>query len=271
MSLPDPEAGSYGYRTSEGGWSCVDVSGCTPKYSPTPYHFGVLDQLEKLPPGWLHVTRHGFAPKDACYKATCGNATVWVGREDQRGLTDFTLVMLDIGTTDPASVAATRRTVSVELSSKRTDGQAALYEGEEYVASTEDFVTGDKITETWAACQDKCAEAIQITRPGDFKHPVRLPVVLQRTISEFKKDLQRSEILNKLEQVAQLDNALDELSQKLGPEVAQTMQIPKFKSAAATARIHAENRQTSLAPSPPSAAEPVSPEAILPVFNRPSF
>ena len=62
----------------------ADVNGCAKPCSPSHFHFGVLDQLRNLPPGWLHVTRNGLAPKHACFKATCGHTTVWVAPMDSR-------------------------------------------------------------------------------------------------------------------------------------------------------------------------------------------
>jgi hypothetical protein len=59
-------------------------------------HFGVLDQLERLPPNWLFVGSLHDVPLNACYKAHVGNAWVWVTPDGVKGLADFTLILQDI-------------------------------------------------------------------------------------------------------------------------------------------------------------------------------
>jgi len=71
----------------------------------TGYHLNVADRLSKLEPGWLSVGKCRDVPLDACYKAHCHDTWVWVTRCGLKGLSDFTLVVLDIATTDPTSLA----------------------------------------------------------------------------------------------------------------------------------------------------------------------
>ncbi len=59
-------------------------------------HFGVLDQLQRLPAGWLHVSSLGDVPVSACYKAHVGDAGAWVTPDGVKGLADFTLILQDI-------------------------------------------------------------------------------------------------------------------------------------------------------------------------------
>jgi hypothetical protein len=59
-------------------------------------HFGVLDQLERLPPNWLSVGSLSDVPLNACYKAHVGNAWAWVAPDGVKGLADFTLILQDI-------------------------------------------------------------------------------------------------------------------------------------------------------------------------------
>ncbi len=59
-------------------------------------HFGVLEQLDALPPGWLGIGRRASVPKCARYKAHCGDTWVWVTPESMKGLTDFTLIIQNI-------------------------------------------------------------------------------------------------------------------------------------------------------------------------------
>ena len=64
------------------------------------YHFGVADKLHKLPAGWLHVGRLAEVPKGAIYKAHCHDTWVWVCPDDISGLSQFTLIVMDICTRD---------------------------------------------------------------------------------------------------------------------------------------------------------------------------
>ena len=59
-------------------------------------HFGVAEQLAKLPSGWLCVGKHGDCPASALYKAHCGDTWVWVTAEGMKGLADFTLILQHI-------------------------------------------------------------------------------------------------------------------------------------------------------------------------------
>jgi hypothetical protein len=67
--------------------------------------FKVLDQLAKIPPGWLHLGCKKDVPKDACYVGRCGQRYVWVSYDGLEGLTRLTLVIMDIATVEMASLA----------------------------------------------------------------------------------------------------------------------------------------------------------------------
>jgi hypothetical protein len=56
-------------------------------------HFGVADDLARLPAGWLKVGRHRDIPKCAVYKAHRRDTWVWVTPEGMQGLADFTLIL----------------------------------------------------------------------------------------------------------------------------------------------------------------------------------
>jgi hypothetical protein len=66
--------------------------------------FDVWDKLSAIEPGWLHVSCGNDARHRACYASHYCNACVWVGPEGLRGLSEFTLVLLDIATVDVASM-----------------------------------------------------------------------------------------------------------------------------------------------------------------------
>lgn len=72
----------------------------------TKYHFDVARLLAAIPPGWLRVGTHCDVPTNACYKAHCKGTYVWVERSGLPSLSEFTLVVFDIATTDPASLVA---------------------------------------------------------------------------------------------------------------------------------------------------------------------
>jgi len=75
---------------------------------PNPYalwpHFDVAWRLERHPNLWVHHGCRKDVDSRACYTAKCCDTYVWVNPEDLSALTDFTLVVLDIATTLPASV-----------------------------------------------------------------------------------------------------------------------------------------------------------------------
>jgi hypothetical protein len=84
-------------------------------YSP---HFNVLNDLAILQPGatWLHFTNHHEIPKNACYTGHCHDLYVSVTPEGMQALSEFTLIVLDIATTDPASLTPPVPTADVERS-----------------------------------------------------------------------------------------------------------------------------------------------------------
>ena len=59
-------------------------------------HFGVADELSRLPVGWLGVGKRSNVPACALYKAHCGETWVWVAPNGMRGLAKFTLILQHI-------------------------------------------------------------------------------------------------------------------------------------------------------------------------------
>lgn len=59
-------------------------------------HFGVLDDLERLPIGWLCRGRMKDVPIHAKYKAHRGDMWVWVTDDGVKGLADFGLIIQNI-------------------------------------------------------------------------------------------------------------------------------------------------------------------------------
>ncbi len=83
----------YARQLTPGGWP--DESG---------YYFNVADQLAKLPPGWLHCeSRWRDVPRNACYRAACGDKFVWVGPEGMEAFSNFVLIMQKIARTNLSS------------------------------------------------------------------------------------------------------------------------------------------------------------------------
>lgn len=80
------------------------------------YHFDVARDLAALPPtpSWLHVTSRTNIPKNASYKAASGDAVVSVTPDGMAALSALTLIVLDIATTDPASLPTPVPTAAVE-------------------------------------------------------------------------------------------------------------------------------------------------------------
>jgi hypothetical protein len=150
------------------------------------FHLDVARQLAALPQGWLHVGRGCRFPKNALYKARCGDTVVWVTPEGMAGLSQFTLVMLDIATVDPTSlpIAYPRVTVNITEASTNSDQCDATKYKNRADKSTSDKSTGDKITEVWDAGQcivvpdPNCADPrdvkpigkIFLSRPREFQH-----------------------------------------------------------------------------------------------------
>jgi hypothetical protein len=182
-----------------------DVSACPQNGDAIPvadFHFDVLGQLELIRPGWLHITSRGEVPRGACYKAHCGNTYVWVTAEDLAGLSDFTLVILDIATVDPASLVLPRPKAKVEIQlscgdesevvgaafdtnvatvasfaadappvapsqqQKREPGSAGKPGAVEKKKVSGSPEKKDKVTEVWDVCQEPNASGtIRISRP----------------------------------------------------------------------------------------------------------
>jgi hypothetical protein len=83
--------------------ACHDCVGllASPEQAPYPgRHFGVADDLAKLPVGWLRVGRRRDVPAKARYSAQCGDSWVWVMPEDTQALADFNLILQNIARVD---------------------------------------------------------------------------------------------------------------------------------------------------------------------------
>jgi hypothetical protein len=144
-----------------------DIYGCKPDPKagdpPTvPFHFDVASQLYALPSDWLGRGCRSQVPKCACYKSHCGDTYVWVTPDHLSDLSAFTLVVLDIATIYPQSLLLQRPTAQVSIAI----GGAGS--------------TGNKITETWDACQEADASGtIRISRPRAYTQGVtRFPDIV---------------------------------------------------------------------------------------------
>jgi hypothetical protein len=85
-------------------FACQDCDGLLASPEEAPYpgrHFGVADQMAKLPRGWLKIGK--TAPAGACYKAHCCDTWVWVMPSSVQSLADFTLILQDIARVDSNS------------------------------------------------------------------------------------------------------------------------------------------------------------------------
>jgi hypothetical protein len=136
----------------------MDIVGChadDPAGTKQKYHLGVLDKDNSIPFGWLCVGDH-CPPHGTCYQAQCGNTYVWVTPEGLQGLSEFTLVLMDIATIDPTWLAQQKlqATVSVDLTLPGSkDGKST-------------------ITETWFACQVEQADGSTRILVQPFAEPV---------------------------------------------------------------------------------------------------
>jgi len=67
-------------------------------------HFGVVEQLQQLPEGWLGRGGRKDVPASACYKAHSGETWVWVTPENMKHLVTFTLALQNIARVNVNSV-----------------------------------------------------------------------------------------------------------------------------------------------------------------------
>jgi hypothetical protein len=90
-------------------------------------HFGVLDRLHGLPPGWLCTGRIGDVPVHAAYKSHHGNTWVWVMPEGIQGLADFSLIVQDIARVNiNATTLFNPNPIPSQLSLNVTGGQVIV-------------------------------------------------------------------------------------------------------------------------------------------------
>jgi hypothetical protein len=95
--------------------TCTDTWPPCDAPSPPPAipHFDVMNRLQQLPPHWLKCGSCRDVDRCACYKAHCCGKYVWVNPPDLKALSDFTLVVLDIATRDPMSLASSPASAQV--------------------------------------------------------------------------------------------------------------------------------------------------------------
>ena len=181
-TLPTPPKPSSHQDVAQGPPDDCGVTVAPPKPS---FHLDVARQLAALPPGWLHVGRGWHVPRNAIYKARCGDTVVWVTSEGMAGLSQFTLVMLDIATIDPTSLPIAYPRVTVNITEAPTDSDKC--DADKYKNCAKEMSekpTGVKITEVWDAGQciivpdPNCADPtdvkpmgkIFLSRPREFQH-----------------------------------------------------------------------------------------------------
>jgi hypothetical protein len=71
-------------------------SDCRTAPDPTGFYFAVADELQILPPNWLHLGKKCNVPHHAAYWARSGDTAVWVMPNNVDKLTKFTLVIQEI-------------------------------------------------------------------------------------------------------------------------------------------------------------------------------
>jgi hypothetical protein len=71
-------------------------------YKPA-YLEALRQTYEGIRPGFVHVGHHPDVPKEACYVARHGHTYVWVTPQDMASLTDLTIAVLDVASTDTAA------------------------------------------------------------------------------------------------------------------------------------------------------------------------
>jgi hypothetical protein len=126
-----------------------DVYGCHAGTRSPGFHFDVARQLDELPPGWLGIGCRRDVPSNACYKAHCCDTYVWVTPDGLAGLSQFTLVVLDIATVYPQSLVLPQPKAKVDLTIPNAPDNS------------------NKITEQWQVCQEPNASGtIKISRPS---------------------------------------------------------------------------------------------------------
>ena len=160
-----------------------------------------------------------LAPRNARYQATRGHTTIWVPDENIGWLSEFTLVLLDIATIDPASLALPVPKVSVEITQAdastgeaQTKGAAGrrherrsrpVRTGEwggainpvevpalpETAADGEGGDTGpldknQRIVESWEnACREPSTGEIHVSRPPRYKDALtKIPIVVEASV-----------------------------------------------------------------------------------------
>ncbi len=108
----------------------------------TGYHVGVADQLRRISPGWLHLGCRKDVPRCASYSAHSGHTYAWIMPEGMSGLSEFTLVILDIATLDPSSLALQAPLVSVQSGDDKNNVTNMLPAEQSYACVNGKIVAG---------------------------------------------------------------------------------------------------------------------------------
>jgi hypothetical protein len=176
---------------------------------PPGYRFGVVDKLACLPCGWVKVGKKHCDSHGALYPTTYKNTTVWITREGLAALSEFTLIVLDIATVDPKSLAVPTPTASVAFTQAKPTAPTPTVWGS-FTTSKPPIVAGtfesinekddptdfgpkpkkkgildevkftttagdDKVTEIWNACQATSGDAagpITFSRPTSIRQKI---------------------------------------------------------------------------------------------------
>jgi hypothetical protein len=159
-----------------------DVYACNNHIRPPGFHFNAAAQLDAIPPCWLHTGPRGNVPRHVCYKAHCGKKYVWVTAEGLEGLSAFTLVVLDLATTDPKSLVLPTPMVKVDIQLGTVTTTPVTPATVPPTKITKWTGSGTKVTEQWYACQTfgPTGSQIRITRPPwiqDQNNMLNVPIV----------------------------------------------------------------------------------------------
>jgi hypothetical protein len=135
-------------------------------------HFDVLSRLEQIPPHWLKIGCRKDVHSCACFKANCCGTYVWVDPGDMKAFSDFTLVILDIVTRDPASLAIAKPTAQVVVSDPLEIDPCNLTVSNGLCDCSQCKCSFDPVTKDPAGKPtNDCAMVVKPGEPGDQKQP----------------------------------------------------------------------------------------------------
>jgi hypothetical protein len=81
--------------------------------------FQVYEDLVRLPRGWLCVGRECDVPHQCGYSANCCGTAVWIAPGGLRGLSELTLILTDIATSDSTTLYPTATITQLKLLDER--------------------------------------------------------------------------------------------------------------------------------------------------------